>query len=275
MRTHFGGYGTGTRNCHKINVAESISNKTNNDYEEQDGHAVDIFQTEMDFLSDISVYNSTLLMSATYSVRKKFLVKILRKAKTKLSASDFITYVNARNHYGYSALFLVLEAFYRVTGDNPSKTCLCTMARILLDDYADCLQDSVFAGDVATQTSMLQIAARQRCSNLVKLLLEYGADANAKDSLGWTSLHFAVLMNDIDTTRVLIEEGGACVFIANEDDMIPFQLLGVEISLNPLKQYLKTLMQHRSTGLDVDIPIVFDKTQEEEGTTSKLDEDGK
>ncbi|UNQ73406.1 ankyrin repeat domain-containing protein [Infirmifilum sp. NZ] len=41
----------------------------------------------------------------------------------------------------------------------------------------------------------------------IRMLLERGADINARDNIGWTPLHFAAIAGKLDVARLLIEKG--------------------------------------------------------------------
>lgn len=54
--------------------------------------------------------------------------------------------------------------------------------------------------------SLLCNAANRRHKNMVKLLLEYGADVNAETALGATALHYAIDEEDIEIVKMLIQK---------------------------------------------------------------------
>jgi ankyrin repeat protein len=55
--------------------------------------------------------------------------------------------------------------------------------------------------------SALHIAAERGWHEVVELLLENGADINAKDSYNRTPLHLAAIFNRVDAFRVLVKRG--------------------------------------------------------------------
>lgn len=55
---------------------------------------------------------------------------------------------------------------------------------------------------------------------LAEILLEHGADLNARDIEGWTPLHAASATGNIQMINLLIEEGASLVAI-NHDDSLP------------------------------------------------------
>jgi ankyrin repeat protein len=65
------------------------------------------------------------------------------------------------------------------------------------------------------QNPVLIVAARQKCisnfnnniTDIIRLLIEYGADINDKNIIGSTSLHYAAECGDIDAALILIKNG--------------------------------------------------------------------
>jgi len=55
--------------------------------------------------------------------------------------------------------------------------------------------------------AQLHIAAKTGDTETVRLLIAQGANVNAKDSLGWTPLHWATMNDHVETARLLIEKG--------------------------------------------------------------------
>lgn len=53
----------------------------------------------------------------------------------------------------------------------------------------------------------LHAAAAGRHSDIIKLLLDHGATANARQHGGWTPLHAAAQNGDLETARILIDSG--------------------------------------------------------------------
>jgi len=68
--------------------------------------------------------------------------------------------------------------------------------------------------------TLLHLAAWNNEHELVKLLLEFGADVNAKNIRGWMPLHIAVQENAAEAARLLIEHG-ASVNAKDEDGLTP------------------------------------------------------
>jgi len=55
----------------------------------------------------------------------------------------------------------------------------------------------------------LMAAAFDNNAELLKLLLNFGADANIQGPYGWTALHFAARKNNIDISRTLLSKGAS------------------------------------------------------------------
>lgn len=60
-----------------------------------------------------------------------------------------------------------------------------------------------------SQRRPLHYASLYKQPNVVKLLLDHGADPNATDKQGWSPLHCVALNGDIEAARVLLAAGGA------------------------------------------------------------------
>ncbi|KAM6456526.1 2-5A-dependent ribonuclease [Liasis olivaceus] len=83
------------------------------------------------------------------------------------------------------------------------------------------LNDAVKAGDI----------------QLVRQLLEEGADINAHVEYGWTPLHSAVQRDSEEIVNFLLENG-ADPFVRKDDGATPFILAGIEGNVNILKLFL-------------------------------------
>jgi len=59
----------------------------------------------------------------------------------------------------------------------------------------------------AMKNAPLHAAAAGRNHDAVRILLEHGADANARQEGGWTALHQAAQNGDLETARLLIAAG--------------------------------------------------------------------
>ncbi|MCJ1261200.1 Ankyrin-2 [Lobaria immixta] len=119
--------------------------------------------------------------------------------------------INAKDYLGWTALHLAARSGHEA------------VVRLLLNRGADLeattLQEVAWSGrkavvaplvplptfDLATTT--LQEAARGGHEDVVRLLLNKGADLEAKNSLGWTSLHLAARHGHEATVRLLLEKG--------------------------------------------------------------------
>ena len=72
-------------------------------------------------------------------------------------------------------------------------------------------------------TTSLTHAAWYGCTGLAKLLLEYGADVDAKDNRGWTALMWASLIGNIEIFKLLLENG-ADLEAKNDDGETVFMI---------------------------------------------------
>ena len=70
------------------------------------------------------------------------------------------------------------------------------------------------------ESTPLNLASRNGHVEVVRLLVEHGADATTQDELGWTPLHWASAAGSVEVTRILIENG-ADVTAQDEDGLTP------------------------------------------------------
>ena len=75
----------------------------------------------------------------------------------------------------------------------------------------------------AMRNTALHAAAAGRSSTVAKLLLDAGADVNARQSGGWTPLHSAAQNGDVEFARVLTE-AGADVSVRADNQQRPLDL---------------------------------------------------
>jgi ankyrin repeat protein len=75
----------------------------------------------------------------------------------------------------------------------------------------------------ASRNTALHAAVAGRSSAVASLLLEAGADANARQHGGWTALHSAAQSGDLELARVLVE-AGADVNTRAENQQRPLDL---------------------------------------------------
>ena len=92
------------------------------------------------------------------------------------------------------------------TGETPLMTCAstgnATAVRVLLGRGAD-----VNAKEPSQNQDALMWAASERHPDVVRLLVEAGADPRAHTKKGFTALHFAAREGDIDSVRQLLASG--------------------------------------------------------------------
>ena len=75
------------------------------------------------------------------------------------------------------------------------------------------------------QVAPLHSAAAGKHAEIVKLLLEHGADPNARQDGGFTPLHSAAQNDDRESTKALLE-AGADPALTNDDGKTPADLAG-------------------------------------------------
>ena len=75
----------------------------------------------------------------------------------------------------------------------------------------------------AMENMPLHAAAAGRHAGVIKLLLEFGAPADAQQSGGWVALHAAAQNGDLESAKALIE-GGANVSVRADNQQKPLDL---------------------------------------------------
>ena len=93
------------------------------------------------------------------------------------------------------------------------------------------------------KSTPLIIASQFGNLNLVNLLLERGADVNAKNGSGNTALHLAILYNSSDVIMALIN-AGADIDAVNNKNVSAFDILPTTKKLNGTDAW-KALMKHK------------------------------
>jgi ankyrin repeat protein len=90
---------------------------------------------------------------------------------------------------------------------------------------------------------------------MVKFLVDNNADINAQDNEGWTPLHAAVSVGNLDVAKYLISKG-ASLSMCNNDNDLPIDLC--DSSNAQMKDYLDEEMRRQSINAE------FEKHREEE-----------
>jgi ankyrin repeat protein len=73
------------------------------------------------------------------------------------------------------------------------------------------------------ENTPLHAAAAGKHAGIVKLLLDHGANANARQHGGWAPLHSAAQNGDLESARVLID-AGADVSVRADNNQKPLDL---------------------------------------------------
>ena len=76
-------------------------------------------------------------------------------------------------------------------------------------------------------TSLMICACTGQYSEIVELLISYGADINATDKNGWTALMFASQNGYVESVKILLQYN-ADVNIQNKDRMTALMLIGYD-----------------------------------------------
>jgi ankyrin repeat protein len=98
------------------------------------------------------------------------------------------------------------------------------------DGNVDYVKDFISNIDINTFTiytefaeyiPLLHFAARHGTAEIVKLVIDAGADVNSKDYEGWTPLHYAALRENSSAINLLLA-AGADPFIKDNGNHTPF-----------------------------------------------------
>ena len=121
--------------------------------------------------------------------------------------------------YIYALLSLLKTAKGRVdVGDAPSdKDEHLKVVRFLLESGADPNRK-----DSRRQMSPGHMVSRGHKVELYKLLLAHGWDIHTTDVIGYTALHYAVIGNDVDVIKYLVDMGARMDTKAVSDGFLPF-----------------------------------------------------
>jgi ankyrin repeat protein len=109
--------------------------------------------------------------------------------------------------------------------------------------------------DAPMEATMLQIAAQNRDTESITLLLRYGADANGFDREGVTPLFAATRAQCFESAKVLLKHGADCNLSAGSDSESPLSLAASNNYLDLVQLYLANggdpdlIMENGSTTL--------------------------
>jgi Ankyrin repeats (many copies) len=98
---------------------------------------------------------------------------------------------------------------------------------------------TTFRGD---RSSLLHVAARKGHANMVRILLEYGANVDAKNNLGQTAFHVAMAQDRIKIGYVLLDHG-ADLSISDVNGKAPFDVARSDHMANRIRQHQDRLDQ--------------------------------
>ncbi len=100
----------------------------------------------------------------------------------------------------------------------------------------------------ATGWTPLHVAARDGHVDVVHLLLNHGADVNAKKQNQWSALHLALLCDDSESAFEIVKallEQGANVHVRNDKGQTPFQMA----SRRRYRDIMRLLSQYGAGGV--------------------------
>jgi ankyrin repeat protein len=135
----------------------------------------------------------------------------------------------------------------------------CTeLVKKLLDNGADANQESRYGGCALVE------AAIQGQDEIVGLLLERGADVNQTSSTGWTPLLSAVRSDHAATVGLLLSRG-ADANVKSEDGYTALSSAVFQKSVNLVKELLAHGADVTMKGFDGRTPLELAEEQQEEG----------
>mmetsp|Transcript_20316 Transcript_20316/g.30029 ORF Transcript_20316/g.30029 Transcript_20316/m.30029 type:complete len:477 (-) Transcript_20316:122-1552(-) len=121
---------------------------------------------------------------------------------------------------------------------SPEQQLLIAIQNLQLDKVRQMLEDQKMPANCKNQNGVtpLHMASQMGLNDLVRRLIELGADLNAKDNNGNTAMHFAAKGGKIETVRILVDMGLSS-FSRNSSKQSPYDLATNHV----VRQYLLPL----------------------------------
>jgi uncharacterized protein len=181
------------RNQDQARIRELLTGKADVNAREGDGSTALLWAAHW---NDVATADLLIRAQADANIANDFGMTPLSRACTNGSAALVELLLNAGAHPNSRI----------ATGETPLMTCASTgsvdAVRALISRGAD-----VNATEPSQHQDALMWAASERHPNVVRLLVEAGANTKAHTKKGFTALHFAAREGDIDSVRQLLASG--------------------------------------------------------------------